>query len=198
MRYTGKPAGIWFAVFILILNLSACTGPKKPLLIEPSFGAFEVKNVVLLPVVFNDSSLERYYQIRIGEEIRYHAEKKLEEKGYAVTLVDKPGKESYWVSYVLPEGGIDKLVELAPEGTDALVVIWVDHFLDRTLYGRDAQGSLDIYATASMVSTQSGGEIWRDEGVGKSMSSMIWGMEWFEAPAELADSLFATLPAAGP
>lgn len=184
-----------FLILLAALAVSGCSAPPKiPQLLDPQFAARKVTRIAVAPVFFADDPLDRYFGTRAATEIRWHAQRTLQRKGYEVEVMENP--------YTLnvpkaPKGGdIARLAPPPPPGTDAVMVIRVDHFLDAGVTDRQMRSSLDIYATAALVAL--GGEVlWKDEGVGRGSSlpsPMNGGYDLAQAPAFLADSLFATLP----
>lgn len=178
---TRKERGLLWGGMLIALSfvLAACaTSPKRPLVLTPSFETLNIRRIVLLPVEFRDSALDRSYQQKAAEEIRWRAHRVLEKKGYEVVLD---------AAFPLPQ-------------TDAAILIRVDHFLEEGVYSTDGPQYLEIYATATMLASKDGTELWRDEGAGMANTSFVspttLNMELAVAPAYLADSLFATLPAA--
>lgn len=174
-----------------------CAPPvKTPQVLAPGFGSREISRLVLAPVYFVDEPIDRYSGIRAAEEIRWFAERVLRSKGYDVVRMEPPSTLN--VARAPAGGDLSRLAPPPPPGADAVVVIRVDNFLDAGLYDRQMRSSLDIYATAALVSP--GGEIvWKDAGVGRgSASPSPFGAGSLTQPsAFLAESLFATFPPRG-
>lgn len=188
----------FFTIFAAALVFSGCAAPPKtPQLLDPGFAARKVSRIALAPVFFADDPLDRYYGTRAATEIRWHAQRTLERKGYQVERMENP----YTLNVPKAPGGGDiaRLAPPPPPGSDAVMVIRVDHFLDAGVTDRQMRSSLDIYATAALV-TLDGQVLWKDEGVGRGSalpSPMNGGFDLAQAPAFLADSLFATVPPRG-
>jgi hypothetical protein len=194
---------LFAAGFVSLTFFAACTAGdtrtyKKPLLLDPQFSALQVEHVALLPVAFLDNAQDRYYQMRAGDEIRLTARKTLERKGYRVEFIEGDAEREFWLPYTPKTTNPAKLAELARENADALVFIQVDHFLDAGIYDSKSPQALQVYATATMLSTKNSTEIWRGEGFGGGGQILatphLLEVNLMQVSAELAKSLFVTLP----
>lgn len=206
MRAWKKLSGLLTLAAGLIILTACATAPKQPVLLDPQFSQMHIRSVAILPVIFRDRAIDGVFEHRIGEEIRWHARKVLGQKGYDASLVEVTENRSFVRPFRPKEKAPEKLAELVPSGSDAVMIIWVDHFLDSGGFpghGEDgdfAMGSIDplqIYASADLVSTSTRTRIWSDQGYGEDSIVPSFGMQWWLPPLRLADSLFATLPAAG-
>lgn len=194
-----KNISILSTVLTASLLLAACVfGPKQPLVLDPQFSSLHVVRVALLPVSFQDDGQDRYYQMRAGEEIRLSARKALERKGYRVEYIEVNADRTFWLPYTLKTTEPAKLTALAGESTDALMVIEVDHFLDAGIYDSKSPQALQVYATATLISTRNSAEIWRGEGFGGGGQILatphLQDVNLMQVSAELAKNLFVTLP----
>lgn len=153
MRSFRKLDILYIAVFMSLILLSACAaGPKKLLVLEPQFSDMNILRISLLPVVFEDQAQDRYYQMRAADQILLSSVRALRKKGYVVDLIENSTDRKFWQPYVQPEKDPARLAEFADRHADALVIIWVDHFLDAGIYDRVTPLSLQIHATAAMIS----------------------------------------------
>ncbi len=84
-----------------------------------------------------------------------------------------------------------------PAGSDAVIIIRVDYFLDAALYDERSRGPLDIYASAVMIG-RAGDILWQGKGRGEGVRQtfMLRTDDFFPATSRLASSLFASLPPA--
>lgn len=172
------------------LLLAGCaTTPKTPVVLAPGFASLPLRQITLAPVIFRDEPIDRYFAARVGDEILVQSRQQLAAKGYQT---QPPGDET--VLFPFQDAAVGPFPP-AP-GTDAVLIIEVDHFLDAVLYDWAPPTGLDIYATATLTSA-SGELLWQDTGVGSGprQPTIPGQMDWFMAPASLAQSLFATLPA---
>ena len=180
---------------LLAALLWGCAVPTKtPQMMAPHFDRLGVEEIALAPVVFADRPIDRYLTVRAADEIRYHAQRTLEAKGYRVVLMGN-GHAYGLRQPKITESDLGRLAPPVPEGSDAVVIIRIDNFLDAGLYDRHVRSSLDIYATAALVTAERE-MVWRDQGVGRGsiLSSPISYVDLFQPSAYLAQSLFATLP----
>lgn len=195
------------AFFFSLIFLAGCVSgdaraQKKPLLLDPQFSALRIESISLLPVVFLDDAQDRYYQMRAGEEIRLSTQRKLSDKGYKVAFIDEDADRRFWLPYTSATIDPARLAELAYDKADGVMIIWVDHFLDAGIYDRRAPQALQIYATATLVSSKNRVEIWRGEGFGGGgqmlASPYLVDINLLQVADELAKSLVASLPNAMP
>lgn len=195
------------AVFFGLIFLAGCVSgdagaQKKPLLLDPEFSALRIESIALLPVVFRDDAQDRYYQMRAGEEISRSAQRKLSEKGYKVIFIEEDADRRFWLPYTPATIDSAQLAELAYGKADGVLIIGVDHFLDAGIYDRKAPQALQVYATATLVSSKNRVEIWRGEGSGGGGQILaaphLLDVNLMQVADELAKSLFVTLPNAMP
>ncbi|BCR05592.1 hypothetical protein DESUT3_26610 [Desulfuromonas versatilis] len=190
-----------------LLALVACTTtPKQPALLDPQYSQMNIRTVAILPVVFRDRAIDALFEYRIGEEIRWHARKVLGQKGYDAAFVEVTENRSFVRPFRPDESSPAQLANLVPTGSDAVLIIWVEHFLDAGGFpghgddGELAMGSIDpleIYASADLIATSTRERVWSDQGYGRDSTVPSIGMQWWLPPLRLADSLFTTLPDAG-
>lgn len=191
------------AAILGVIALAGCVSgdtrsQKKPLLLDPEFSTLRVESIALLPVVFRDDAQDRYYQMRAGEEIRQSAQRKLSEKGYNVAFIEEDADRRFWLPYTPETIDPARLAELAYDKADGVMIIWVDHFLDAGIYDRRPPQALQVYATATLVSSKNRVEIWRGEGFGGGGQILATAyqqeLNLMQVADELAKSLFVTLP----
>jgi hypothetical protein len=183
-------------VGLLLVALAGCAAPRQAQILDPQFADRSLGVVALAPVVFADEAIDRYFGAQAAESIRQEAAEALKRKGYQVTFV---GNGPYFAGPPIVPAAADmaRLAPAAPPGSDAVMQIRVDHFLDSGLYDERTNAPLDIYATAAMIGAK--GEIfWQGSGRGEGMRQSSQGriFEFLPVTSRLADSLFATLPAA--
>lgn len=196
-RRTGKTLRAWAALALLAFSLAGCIpAPARPAATAPDFAALGIVRVALLPVVFRDHGQDRYMEYQAGEEIRRQVQRLLEDRGYEVVLSEPMAGRSFIRPFALQETDPSELATLAPSGTDGVVVIWVDHFLDTGLFGAPDHGRvpLEIHATAALISRPQQALAWSDNGIGTGERHFSPGQEWLFAARDLAESLLRRLP----
>ncbi|MFO7981877.1 MAG: hypothetical protein R6V08_00305 [Desulfuromonadales bacterium] len=173
-RNTGSLKAILFWLFLL----SA---------LSPAVAA--AGTIVLPPVIFSDTPVDRYEQRLAADAFYDSARQELKQKGYEVAT-----------SAPIPDVNHPETARSLAEKGDGLAVIRIDHYLDAG-FGEDSRrsGYLEVYASAKVFDTQTGEIVWEGEGHGTSTRSTTGvssiRMELSLTADEVMSELFATLPA---
>lgn len=194
--------------FGLVLGVGCAMSQPTPLYLADDFTARQINEVVLLEIAFLDPPLDSLLQDKAIEEIADQAVPELQAKGYQVLAVVENPPAPVWRRDAVDEETL-RTAALKHQGrADAVVHIQVDHFLwgghgmveHEENGGGGGSDGLDIYATARLLSTATGEELWKAKGMGQSMitarAAGLFGPELYEPVRSLVRSLFATLPPA--
>jgi len=188
-------------VAALILLQACVSGPdrsRERFVVLPA----GTKRIALLPVLLADRAQDRFVERRTEDEILWQTKRVLKNKGYVVVSVADPSPKRFLQPFVPKAEDPDTLVSLAPEDVDAVMVIRIDHFLDAALYGGDdyqagfegGRESLDLYATAELLSRQGHRSLWRRKAIGSSNEAGVVGFQEMQAAHDLVDGLLVTFP----
>lgn len=187
---------------LLALLWSCAPVARQAATMAPDYDQLAIRRIAVAPVVFADEPLDWYLGERIAVQLRRETVRILEAKGYEATAVGDDYRR-----YPPPGADLASLAPPVPAGTDALLIIRLDHFLDAGRYDGngpsiDSPGnpgnpsSLDLHATAALLG-RGGRLLWQDSGFGGgTRGSGALLLDEFLVPAELAASLLATLPPA--
>jgi len=187
---------------ILCTLLAACSYTKAAMTSPP---LPHINQIALLPVQFVDHAKDRYVEYRTGQEILWQARRVLEAKSYQVVLVDDPALHSFTKPFQPENTTPEALAAMGPKTSDAVMLIRVDHFLDAAIYGGGGadgdvggagSGSIDIYATAQLVSRPENRIIWQNKGVGSDSDTgtSTLGLIEISTARDLIDNLLTPLP----
>lgn len=203
-----QPMMNWLGRMLVLATVVAAVGcapyEKKPRHLDPKFSQLQIHRVAVLPVVYRDTPSDRYVAYTFAVELRQEVQRALEARGYEVFPASASGAWQFPHSYEISDTTPAGVAALAPAGADAVMVVWVDHFLDVGLgsgRGHDGDSSiggglgLDVYATADLVMVQGKQKLWSAEGYGYEDSFSFPTQTYYLSVSRLVDSLFATLPA---
>jgi len=189
-------------VLVALILLPACvSGPDRSRERSVALPA-GTKRIALLPVLLADRAQDRFVEQRTRDEILWQTKRVLKNKGYVVISVADPSPKRFLQPFTPKSEDPATLVSLAPEDVDAVMVIRIDHFLDAALYGGgDHQAgfgggreSLDLYATAELLSRQDHRSLWRRKAIGTSNEAGVLGFQEMQAAHDLVDGLLVTFP----
>lgn len=196
----------WERMLVLaaLLMLPACAPyEKKPLRLDPNYSQLNLQRVAVVPVVFRDQPSDRYVGHNFAVELRHEVQRALQARGYEVLPASATTERQFPYSYRLTDPTPAGIAALAPAGADAVLVVWIDHFLDvGTGNGRGDDGDLsvgsslglDVYATADLVAVKSQQKVWSAEGYGYEDRTSFPSLTHYLTVSRLADSLLSTLP----
>lgn len=203
-----QPMLNWLGRMLMLAAVLAVVGcapyEKKPRLLDRQLTQLQLQRVAVLPVVYRDQPSDRYVAYNFAIELRQEAQRALEARGYEVFPASATGGWKFPHSYQISDPTPAGLAALAPAGADAVLMVWVDHFLDAGLgNGRGDDGDiamgggvgLDVYATADLVAVKAARKVWSAEGHGYEDPLAFPTQTYYLSVARLIDGLFATLPA---
>jgi hypothetical protein len=187
--------------FVLLVS---CAGiQKSPQFISPSLEEKSLTTLGILPVTY-DARYEEPLDVRLTQTLLRNAENLLKAKGYrTVILSELPGAAAERYPDVLKMEP-SQITRNVPEDVDGVVGIHIRSHFGIDITERQPQGlgpSISLNATARLVSVENHEDLWRDNGIGRSITesrfmkrTQFW-VRLNQATRSLVDSLFATLPA---
>lgn len=148
------------AVAGLLSSCAELPGPEQEQVpkIERTFDS-----IALLPAQFTENQPDSFCHDDIGDELRSTMARHLRNKGYKATALKDTSPQSFALSPPPPKpGSAPELVQVVPEGYDAALAIWVDHYMATSLcesYG--GGGALEISITVALYQLPGGEELGR-------------------------------------
>jgi hypothetical protein len=186
------------------LLLVSCAGiQKSPQFTSPYLEEKALETLGILPVTY-DPRYEEPLDVRLTSTLLRNAENLLKAKGYRTVILSEPPSaagERYPDVLKMEQS---QIVQSVPKDVDGVVGIHVRSHFGLDITERQPQGlgpSISINATARLVSVENPEELWRDIGIGRSITesrfmkrTQFW-VRLNQATRSLVDNLFATLPA---
>lgn len=192
------------ACLLPLCFLVSCAGTTKtPEYLSSSFPDKALTTLAILPVSYADSYTEPR-DVRLSPAILRDAKKSLDAKGYHTILLDELPSNATDASGNVITMDPSRLIAGVSADADGVIAIRIHSHFGLDITERNSQGmgpAISLNASARLISVQDGDELWRDEGMGRSLSdswflkrSQFW-VQLNEASRSLMENLFRTLPA---
>ena len=185
------------------LLLVSCAGiQKSPQFISPTLEEKSLATLGILPVTY-DPRYEEPLDVRLTSTLLRNAENLLKAKGYRTVILSELPATAHERHPDVMKMEPSQITRNVPEDVDGVVGIHIRSHFGLDITERQPQGlgpSVSINGTAKLVSVENPEELWRDNGIGRSITesrfmkrTQFW-VRLNQATRSLVDSLFATLP----
>ncbi|WP_305042230.1 hypothetical protein [Geoalkalibacter sp.] len=148
---------------LVALFLAGCAvGPKFPPVPDAAFSARGIETIAVQPIVFRDWGPTTYCERDIENALRFHLLRDLKAKGYQVVRIARAPLPHSGLPDPLADDSPANILSQTPEGADAVLVVWIDHYKQFGLCDAVRFRYLEMSASAILYSLPQGEEIWRN------------------------------------
>ena len=121
------------------------------------------QSVAILPVQFVSSQPDAFCHGDIGNDLRRALALRLRSKGYSATVLPDDAPQSFLLAPASPDPGTaPELINMAPQGADAALGVWVNHYMATGLCEGFGGGNvIEMGVTVALYQLPDGKELGR-------------------------------------